>query len=334
MDINFIRKINYLEDYKYSRFIDADTRLMVSVDDFVEKDSIISKGNVSKMLYRINISDFASNFKKYIIVSQGEVVSKGDIVMKKRSKYLYSPVDGIIDLSSVDTGVILVRSFPEDVVNKSNIKGKVSYISHDKTKIVIDTNVLKIDLKYIFGENINANLKYLCDDKGFLKLEDINSSCIGNIIYVGNLITSEIIKKSLVIGVSGIIGNGIELKNNENIEDLINSIPITVGIIDGFGLILNTYFYSLVKYNNKPSLIDQYNQSLIIFVDEKKDFENDFYIKEVEKDDKVQIFNYPYWGATGIVNSFDSKNFKVNIILDSRETVSVHPDEIVGIIET
>jgi hypothetical protein len=333
MEIVYIQKATYLKDYKYIRVIDPDTNLMVSVGENINKDTIISRGSISRMSYRIKVSDFASNFHKYVSVLHGEVIHKGDSIMNKGKKNIFSPVDGIIDLSHLSSGFILVKSYPEDIMNVSNINGIVSSISEEKDKVIINTSVLKIDLKYIFGSNIEAKFKYLCNEQGFLYLEDINTSAIGTIIYVGNLITMEIIKKSLAVGVVGIIGNGIEIRNNESIEDFINSIPLTVGVIDGFGSIENSFFYSILsKYNRFPAFIDQNNQAFIIPIDTPSEDSIPFEIKGINKGDKVQIFSFPYWGYTGTIESFNIEDQSVFVALDFGSKVNVQIEDIVGII--
>lgn len=333
MEIVFLKKIAYIHSYKYSRFIDPDTHLMVSLNDIISDDTVISKGHISKMSYRIKVSDFSTNFVKYVLVENGEIVHKGDPIIKKRKKQIEAPVDGIVDLSHLPSGFILVKSYPEDIVNISKISGTVSYISDDKSRVVIDSPVLKIDLRYIFGPSTEANFRYLCDNKGFLNLENINASVIGDIIYVGNLITMEIIKKSVAVGVVGIMGNGIELRNNESIEDFVNSIPITVGVTDGFGVIENSCFYSLEKNHKSPAFIDQSNMAFVISDNKSKRDDKLFDIKKVEVSDKVQIFSYPYWGYTGRVNSINSIGKECNINLDNGNNVNIQIDDIVGIIE-
>ena len=333
MEIVYIKKLDYLKVYKYVRTIDPDTNLLLSVGESVSKDSIISKGSISKMSYRIKVSDFSSNYLKYIDVLHGEIIHKGDSIVKKRKKTIFSPVDGIIDLSHLSSGFIMIKSYPEEIVNKSNINGIISDISENKDKITIDTAVLKIDLKYIFGESQESSFKYLSDDKGFLSLDRINTSVVGSIIYVGNLITMEIIKKSLAVGVVGVIGNGIEIRNNESIEEFVNSIPLTVGVIDGFGIIENSYFYNILpQYELNSVLIDQNSQALIIPTDKNLKEDKAFEIKEISINDLVQVFSFPYWGFSGIVKSIDIYNRSALISLDSGGDINVQIDEIVGII--
>ena len=299
----------------------------------VSKDSIISKGSISKMSYRIKVSDFSSNYLKYVSVLHGEIIHKGDAIVRKRKKAIFSPVDGIVDLSHLSSGFILVKSYPEEIVNKSNVNGVISDISDDKDKITIDTSVLKIDLKYIFGESQESKFKYLADDRGFLSLDKINTSVVGNIIYVGNFITMEIIKKSLAVGVVGVIGNGIEIRNNESIEDFVNSIPLTVGVIDGFGVIENSYFYNILpQYDSESLLIDQSSQALIIPSDKNFKEGKTFEIKQIALNDLVQTFSFPYWGFSGVVKSINNKNKSVQVLLDFGGEVNVQIDEIVGII--
>ena len=333
MEIVYIKKLVYQKVYKYIRKIDPDTKLLLSVGESISKDSIISKGSISKMSYRIKVSDFSYNYLKCISVLHGEIIHKGDTIVKKRRKAIFSPVDGIVDLSHLSSGFIMIKSYPEEIVNKSNINGTISDISENKDQITIDTSVLKVDLKYIFGESKESSFKCISDDKGFLNLDKINTSVVGNIIYVGNLITMEIIKKSLAVGVVGVIGNGIEIRNNESIEEFVNSIPLAVGVIDGFGMIENAYFYNIfVQYDSLSVLIDQSSQALIIPTDKNFTEDKVFEIKELSINDAVQVFSFPYWGFSGIVKSIDNSNRSAQVILDFGREENVQIDEIVGII--
>ncbi|MHB8362174.1 MAG: hypothetical protein ACYDBX_00935 [Patescibacteria group bacterium] len=332
MDITYIKKFVYQKGYKYTRYNMDNAEVVVSPGDRIKDNTILARGTVSKMAYRINVSDFVSKPEKYLHIVHGQIINKGDIMLKKRKKVLVSPVEGIVDLSELQKGHILIKSYPEDITLKSDIDGKISSIEDEGRKIIIDTEVVRCNLKYVFGKTIEARLKYIADSKGVLNLENINSSCIDSIVYVGNIITQEIIKKSLAVGVVGIIGCGIEVKEHQSLEELIDSIPLTIAIIDGFGKIEDLYFSKLKNFEKKQILIETETNSIVIPDRVSAEDVKSAYIRKVNINDIVQIFAFPYWGYSGKVINVNTDVSNINVLLDSNIEVSVQSDDVIGII--
>jgi preprotein translocase subunit YajC len=328
MDIPYIKKFIYTRSYKYTRYNLDNAEVIVAPGDKVSENTVIARGFVSKMMYRLNVSFFTKNIEKYINVVHGQVIQKGDIVVLKRSKSMVSPVEGIIDLSDIKKGDILIRSYPEDISLLAGMDGNICNIYDNK--IIIETQVVRSSMQYIFGGNVEAKLKYIAEDNGDLNLDNINSSCIGSIIYVGSYITLEIIKKSVAVGVVGIIGTGIEIKDNQSIEELINAIPLTVAVVDGFSRIDNLYFSIIKKFSGHRLLIDTDTSSIIIPCKINTEDAKVGYIRKANINDKVQIFTLPFWGYSGKIVNISGDT--VNVMLDKGNDVSVQKYDIIGII--
>ncbi len=333
MNMPFIKKIRYINKYRYARQNKDGAHIKVVIGDSVSKDTIIASGNISKMVYKIKLNDVFSNIQKiekYICRVDGELVLKGDSLIKKGSFNLSSPVEGIVDFSALNNGVILIKSFPEDVTIKSMLDGDIVDIFDDK--VIIETSVARVNLSMVLGDSVEAQFKYIADDRGYMDIDNINASCIDKIIYVGGYITREAIKKSVAVGASGIIGAGIEIFDNENIEDLINASSISIGIIDGFGKISDTTINELKNFDGKLSLIEQDTSAFVIPCENSTEDIKSSFIRSPKINDIVQIFSFPVWGQTGVISNINDSNNMLTVTLSSGSEVDVHLFDVIGII--
>lgn len=331
MEIPFVKKIKQLSSYKYKVYNRDGASILVSIGDIVDTSTIIAKGMVSKMSYRIKVSDFSSNFLKYFTVANGEVVTKGDILLKKRSHVLYSPVDGIIDFSGVKNGAIFIKSLPEETFIKSPLNGRVHQILDGGKILVIETSVVCVPLEFVFGGSIEAPFKFLLSsDDLSIREESINATSSGSIIYVGSIITYEMLRKASAIGVAGIIGLGIEIKNNNNINEFLSNVPISIGVISGFGEIVNNTYSLLKEFDNSSSLISVEDKS-ILFPDSENVKDVEVQIRNVLVGDRVEVFEPLYWGYGGEVINIKNEN-AVIVKLDNGTEIVVQFADIIGII--
>ncbi len=333
MNMPFIKKIQYINKYRYARQNDSGAHIKVSVGEHVSKDTIIASGNISKMVYKIKLTDVFSNIQKiekYICRVDGELVLKGDSLIQKGSFNLSSPVEGIVDFSSLNNGIILIKSFPEDVTVTSMIDGDIVDVFEDK--IITETSVARVNLSMVLGDSVESQFKYIADERGYMDIDNINASCTNKIIYVGGYITREAIKKSVAVGASGIIGNGIEIFDNENIEDLINTSSISIGIIDGFGKIYDTAVNELKNFDGKLSLIEQDSSAFVIPCGNVTEDIKSSFIRSPKINDNVQIFSFPVWGQTGVISNINYSNNMLTVTLSSGNDVDVHLFDVIGII--
>ena len=331
MEVPFLSKIKYMPLYKYKVYNPDGATILVGVGDIVNTSTTIAKGMVSKMSYRIKVSDFSSNFLKYFTVANGEVVTKGDILLKKRSHTLYSPVDGIIDFSEVKNGAIFVKSYPEETFIKSPLSGRVHQIIDGGKTLIIETSVVAIPLQFVFGKSIEAPFRFITSSDSGLSQDSINASSVGSIIYVGSIITYEMIRKASAIGVVGIVGLGIEIKDNSNITEFLSNISITIGVISGFGEIVNNTYSYLSKFDSSSSLISSDDDSLF-FPNTSDKVENDIQIKNISINDRVEVYDSLYWGHGGTVLKISDDNKSVIVKLDNGVEIVVQSTDIIGIL--
>ena len=331
MEIPYIKKIKHLPLYRYKVYNPDGATVTVNIGDIVDTATVIAKGVVSKMSYRIRVSDFSSNFLKYFNVTNGEIVNKGDILLKRRSHVLYSPVDGIIDFSEVKNGTIFIKSYPEETFIKSPINGRIYQILDGGKTLIIETSVVCVPLQFVFGKSIEAPFKFIVGSGVSINQDSINAISMGSIIYVGSIITYEMIRKAAAIGVAGIIGLGIEIKDNSNMEEFLSNIPVSIGIISGFGEIVNNTYSILKQFDGLSSLISSEDGSLFFPNDSDKKDEISK-IKNISVSDRVEVYSFPYWGYGGEVLKIKDDNKSVIVKLDNDVDLVVQYSDVIGIL--
>lgn len=237
MEFNLYRTIN---EWVFFRKIPFGMKIHVSVGEIVTPETILASGYVSTTNYIIKMDEYDK--KSIVIPHHGQVIRKGDIIMKGK---IVSPLDGIVNLSYLSQGRIKIESLPEFVEIHSFINGKVSSI--DGSIVYVLSSGVRFFLPCRLGRSTQGK---------FCFVTDVNTVTVPkeDTVFVADYVDAAFESKSRAIGVKGIVGVGIDT----NLVMRRQKEHIPVGSIMGFGTFnqkfdfekWNGYFCEISKEQN------------------------------------------------------------------------------------
>jgi len=285
----------------------------------------------------------ADEIEKYCVKKVGEPVKEGEVIARcitmfgMIKKYVYTPTDGVVDSISSATGRITIRANPEPVTINAYIPGKVVEVIEGDGAIIQTESAYIQGIFGIGGEQHGSLVMMVNSPEDTINADQIKQEHKGKILVVGSIVTSDILKKGVQIGVSGIIAGGIKE------EDLTNFIghPIGVAITgeeevglslivtEGFGkLTMSRRTFNLLKEFDgymthingatqiragvqRPELIIPINETATSNSDEDK-------ATTMKHGTPVRIIQNPYFGELGFVIDLPINLEKVETEADVR----------------
>ena len=246
MDFNIYKTI---PEWHFIREIPHGMSYLVKEGDDLSADMILAKGYISTSIYNINLDHF-KNPREILKVVDGQLVSKGDIILKDKS---VSPIEGIVDLSKIDDKKLVIKSVPEYLEIKSFVIGKV--LSTENDNITIASKVLRFFVPVLIGNKIQGILRCVNDET------DLNVS-FKDTILVSDLLTNTLLYKAKAMGVKGIIGKSMDI---ECLNSKIDT-HFSMASVLGFGKF--DTIVEFTKWDNHFSEIDPQSFSFIIAANE------------------------------------------------------------------
>ncbi|MBS7620365.1 hypothetical protein KEJ21_06965, partial [Candidatus Bathyarchaeota archaeon] len=240
--------------------------VVVEKGNSVEYDTIVARATAPGNPTIIKASDLLNilpeNLPPFILKKEGEQVKKGEIIAKYTpfwgliKRFVYSPVDGIIESISDETGQIIVREPPIPVEINAYIPGNVVEVLPSRG-VIIETNAAYIQGIFGVGGERHGKLIVAADSNDDILTEkEVPPDYKGKIIVGGSLVTFEALKRAEEIGVKGIIVGGVQGVDINNFlgyeigvaitghEDINTTIIVT----EGFGkMSMSKSVYDLLK---------------------------------------------------------------------------------------
>ncbi|MBN2100271.1 hypothetical protein JW710_00030 [Candidatus Dojkabacteria bacterium] len=331
-------KINFEVEQEFAVDVVGDVYSPLRVGDRVSTDTVVFEGQGSDILQSLDVCKTlgvpAKDAKDFVLVGDGEIVDKGDIVAKRKvslgmlEKIAKAGYEGRLSLSRIDSGVIDIMSPFSDSSTTAGVKGIVKHIipeGENKRRMIIETSG-HVAKPFVFtGGSASGTIGFIKDGDSVYRAEDVSSVLASKIVVSGRKLTVKLYEALVEVGANGIIVGGMDNSEFHSVE----SFAIPVFISEGWGTIpINISLYNILK-NSEDGLayLDVDTNQLLICSDSAaangSSQERVLSWVRLKTGDKVQIWNYPYWAFSGeVVGILDDENL-VQIKLVSGKKVTV-----------
>lgn len=328
----FIKKIRLVKNYKLELNIESvgnhKTQISRISGSKTDPSTVYATIFASDRIVEINLleelsidlNEWKKYLDKYLIVSNGQILSKGQIIAHRQTfgyeRLIKAEFDCIVNLN-LKTAKLNMYSIPDKYDLEAGVYGDIEYI--DNKRVVLKSNFLLCDLIYTKGQNKFGKLKILDKNSNIdLSWKD----CIIYSIEPISIDTINILEKHFVKCVIGSYAS----PNIANYKG-----PCSIGIIDGFGNYLNN-FYKKIEYS-KDLLIYLNVQEKKIYIGTTLNYEDKKFISTdiLKIGNKVQIFNDNYFSYIGEIVNIDKDSVNVNIECISNE-IKINKCNLNGII--
>ncbi len=326
------------EDREILRTLPADGTVFVKVGDKVAPADIIAETLISKGFRLFNVADIlgvpADEVPKYLKKEIGAKVYK-DEVLAERKQYLGAitrqfvvPCDGVLENLNGLNGQLTIRFLPERLRLVAGFYGEVTEIM-DNRNIKIRTQVHVIKANMGVGTKREGVIKILTVFGGTVKAIDMDVDSAKKVIVAGGLISRDLIQKSIVLGVRGIIGGGMHVRDYRSLISSLNpqeDVGISILVLDGFGRfeIDEEVFETLKRYSNRHVIMDPQEKELIIPLSKDEWKSKSKHDREepkmalLKEGLQVTVTSWPYFGKKGVVKRVDLEARELGSLIKSK----------------
>lgn len=250
--------------------------VLVEKGDIVDFDTVVARSMVPGDPYIVEATNLLGlepdELPSSMVKKIGEKIEKDEIIAQYITffgfikRFVYSPIDGVIESISPISGRITLREHAKPIEVKAYIPGKVVE-TMPKEGVVIETNATFIQGIFGIGGEKHGRLEMIFDSPDeVLTAQMITSEHEGKIIVGGSFITLEAIKMAIEKKVSGIVVGGI---NAADLNKLLGytigvaitgeeEVGLTLMITEGFGkmMISQRTFEYLASFNGEEAAIN------------------------------------------------------------------------------
>jgi hypothetical protein len=259
-----------------TRMLPIPGKIVVGVGDVVSLDTIVARaqtpGEPEIVKVCANLGIDPEQIERFMVKEEGNVVKENEVIASYRALFgliksdCVSPIDGILESVSGITGQVIVRRHPKPIDIDAYIPGKVVDIIEDEG-VVIETNAAFIQGAFGIGGENHGEIKVVSETPSDILTEkDVTTDCKGKVLIGGSMATAEALKKSIEMGVRGILVGGIM---DEDLTDFLGyrigvaitgheRIGMTLVATEGFGQMnmLEKTFHILQKNEGKIACIN------------------------------------------------------------------------------
>lgn len=202
-----------------TRMLPIPGNIIVGVGDTVSLDTIVAKaetpGEPEIVKVCANLGIDPEEIKKYMVKREGDEIKENEVLASYRALFgliksdCISPIEGVVESISPITGQAIVRRHPKPLDIDAYIPGKVVDVIEDEG-VVIETYAAFIQGAFGIGGENHGEIKVVSDSPSdILTEDDVTPDCKGKVLVGGSMVTSAALKKSLEMGVRGILVGGI-----------------------------------------------------------------------------------------------------------------------------
>jgi hypothetical protein len=324
------------EDYVFRRHIPDRLKIIIEKDKKVTGDTVIARGEVFQTKARIDIASELKikpkDTKKFIECLSGERIEEGDIIARRKNimlkgeKTIKSPCGGVIDISEIEGGFILIADASKETAIYSGIEGRVKSVVQNK-HIDIECKVLKIKPFHLYGKDVQGELFYIPSMP-----KKLPKSYAGSIIAINTDLDLDELRVLSIAGIKGVILGSFDREvlaevNNEGLWGM------SICLCEGFGDIpLEQNFIDLLKKNNGHICLFDSKQKEIIFTNTSQKMllqKNELLVQSLKVGDEVQVFDPDNWKLYGSIEKLEGEYAKIKLYKDQR-IIDVHTFNIIA----
>lgn len=337
-------KILIKDDQEFVMDFTGDLVSPLKAGDKVKTSTVIFEGSVSERLQSVDLckelSIPASDAKEYLVLNDGEIVNKGDLLASRTmslgmtERIVKADADGRLSYERLESGVIDVMSASTPSVINANLKGRVKFIMPERgNRRMVGFSITGHVVKPVVcaGPNSWGRIHLLREGGNSIYVPaDIKSSCKGKVVVAGRILNIKLYEALVEAGAVGVIVGGVDYDEFNAIEE--KAIPVFV--MEGWGLTpLDSIFVDFMNENDGGLVyLDVENQKLVAYCEkvfdravEASDLENESFLVALEKGMEVEVWEFPYWGYSGVIGDILEDEELVKVKLGGGTEVLVSP---------
>jgi len=213
------RKEQYI--LRKARILPLQGETTVKVGDRVEGDQVVAVTKIPGNPRIINACIFLDcdpeDMPRYILKKEGEPVSKGEIIARKKfwfiKKEYACECDGVLELITQVSGQIVVREPPIPVDLKAFIPGRIASVMQNQG-VVVQCPAAFIQGIFGIGGETHGELQTIVQSESeVVTIDHLKPEHAGRVLVGGSLVKGDVLRKAADMGVKGIIVGGIEDKD-------------------------------------------------------------------------------------------------------------------------
>jgi len=229
--------------------------IAVQQGEKVSAETVVARTELPGQVRSLNVASLLGiqpeDIYDNMLKKEGESIKRDEVIASSKGLFglfksqCKSPIDGTIESISKITGQVMLREPEIPVEINAYVDGQIDEIIPNEGVVVQTYGTFIQGIFGVGGESI-GQLVMACslpDDE--ISPDALNSSMSGKIAVVGSLATSEIINKSIQLGIKSIIAGGID---DSDLRQLLGyelgvaitgseKIGTTIIITEGFGRI-------------------------------------------------------------------------------------------------
>ena len=228
-------------------------KILVNLGQTVDAKSIVARTELPGQVRSVNVASMLGiqpeEIYQYMQKQEGDHIKKDEVLASTKGifglfkSHCFSPMDGTVETVSKITGQVMIRGPEIPVEINAYVDGEVIDIMPNEGVIIQTYGSFIQGIFGVGGEAIGV-LEVLAEKPGDIVASDIlNERISGKIIVVGALVTSDLVKRAVQLGIKGIIAGGI---NDNDLKNLLGydlgvaitgseNLGITIIITEGFG---------------------------------------------------------------------------------------------------
>lgn len=332
--------------------------IKVQVGQKVDHDDIIARTELPGKVHTINVVNLLSiaqeDIQDYMLKKPGDKIAKDEVIAESKplikwfKTSIKSPIKGTVESVSAITGQVLLREEPQPLELKAYIDGEVVEVI-PKEGAFIESYCSFIQGIFGIGGETNGNIVVVVKDPAQELAPDlITPAHQGQIIVGGSYVSSAALKKTIEMGVRGIVVGGFDDKDLKALlgYDLgvaitgTEKIGLTLVLTEGFGKIdmARKTFELLVSRQGKKASISGATQiragvirpEIIIpdpaLKEQQKAVDQGWERGAMKEGDIIRIIREPYFGKLAKVKALPNELVKIETESPARVLQAEFPD--------
>ncbi|MFQ6102363.1 MAG: hypothetical protein ACE5OS_14190 [Anaerolineae bacterium] len=228
----FETQVTPLTNVRRERILPAPGEVLAHVGQRVEPMQIIARANLPgdfRILPLARLLDVpASRVKRHLRANLGDEVREGQVIAKRFTRSVKSPIDGVITASG--GGRMLIEAQPTPFELRAYIPGVVSNVLRDTGVVIEVTGAVVEGVWGTNGESFGLLKRLVKSPDESLRAEAMDPSCRGAILVGGSGLDNAALEMAQDLQVRGIVTGGLLPELVSQVKQLSFPIVVTEGI--------------------------------------------------------------------------------------------------------
>jgi hypothetical protein len=230
----FETQVTPLTTVRRERLLPAPGDVLARVGDRVDPTQVVARANLPGDFHILLVARMldvpASKAKRYLRVSLGDEVQRGQVIAKRGRLFaasVKSPIDGVV--TARGRGRILIEAPPTSFEVRAYVHGTVSNVLH-RYGVVIETTGAAVQGTWgAGGESWGVLKRRVKSPEEWLQAKAIDPSCHGTILVGGAGLSGDVLERAQELQVRGIVVGGLPPELVSHVRKL----PFPIIVNDG-----------------------------------------------------------------------------------------------------